>query len=132
MAQACDPQSLLTSAACQLGCLSSKQLKAIQVTLLCAILNGGPVMTCDPPTLLSNAKCLMCLEPWQLDAIAIYLLCQILANGGTGGGGGSGVTCGIVDPVAAPTGSCGIYYRTDTGKMWVWDGAVWQIEIGGP
>jgi len=35
--------------------------------------------------------------------------------------GGGGVSYGTVDPSSAPPGNSGIYYRTDTGGVWVWN-----------
>jgi hypothetical protein len=119
---ACVPQDLLDAARCFV-CLSPTQAQVIRIRLLCAIATSTPMAACDPNTLLEAANCLMCLSPGQLQAIEISLLCQIA--GGSGGGGGTGITCGIVDPVAAPTGSCGLYYRTDNGGVWYWSGAAW-------
>jgi hypothetical protein len=118
---ACNPQDLLDAARCFV-CLSPTQAQVIRIRLLCAIATSTPMAACDPNTLLEAANCLMCLSPGQLQAIEISLLCQIASGAGTGGGG---ATCGIVDPVAAPTGSCGLYYRTDNGAFWAWTGAAW-------
>jgi len=135
MAQSCNPQALFSASPCAVTCLDPKQAKAIQVRLLCAILNGE-IMACDKDTLMANANCLMCLEPWQLDAIMVYLLCQIMASGAVGGG--TVVTCGDVAPVAAPTGTCGLYYQRNTGvspgSLYYWDAgsASWVPLVGGP
>lgn len=83
-------------------------------------------MACDPQTLMTAAACFLCLNPTQLAAINTYLLCQIFSGGGTGG---SGITCGTSDPVAAPAGTCGIYYRTDNGAVWFWNGVAWVVLI---
>lgn len=126
MAVACNPADLMEAARCFV-CLSPTQAQVIRIRLLCAIVNGE-VISCDANSLMAAANCIQCLAPGQLQAIEIYLLCQI-ATSGAGGGGSSGVTCGVVDPVAAPTGSCGVYYRTDNGAVWVWKGAVWLQVI---
>lgn len=79
---------------------------------------------CSATNLVAQAKCFYpCILNGSADAVIIYLLCQIAANGTGGGGGGGtgGVTCGIVDPSGAPTNTCTIYFRTDTGKFWYWD-----------
>lgn len=103
---------------------------AMEVVLLCAILDGETGMACDPQTLISEASCLLCtVPPGMWEAIKVSLLCQIAAGGG-GGGGGSGVTCGVANPVAAPTGTCGLYYRTDDGSLWKWNGAAWGQLLG--
>lgn len=41
-----------------------------------------------------------------------------------------GVTCGTSDPVDAPASGCGLYYRTDTGTVWYWNGSAWIILFG--
>lgn len=119
---ACTPQELMDAARCFL-CLSPGQLQMVRIRLLCAIKDGETV-SCDPQTLLEAAKCLGCLTEGQLEMVEVYLLCQIVSAGGTGGGGG-GATCGTTDPVAAPTGSCGIYYQLASGttpsSLWIWD-----------
>jgi hypothetical protein len=104
--------------------------KYIKLALLCAIANGT-TMDCSSQNLVNQANCLMCQIPsGMVDAIEIYLLCQIASSGGGGGGGGgAGVTCGAVDPVAAPSGTCGLYYRTDNGGVWIWTGAAWLQVI---
>jgi hypothetical protein len=79
----------------------------------------------DPATIVENAKCYDCIPAgFRLSAI-VYLLDAIVAGGGIGG---AGVTCGTTDPVDPPSGSCGLYYRTDTGALFIWDGAVWQFK----
>lgn len=118
MADTCEPSTLMAAAKC-FTCLGPTEQYAIQTYLLCQI--SG--MSCEPATLMDSARCFTCLEESQLAAINTYLLCQILLAGG--GGGGVSVSCGIVNPVAAPTGSCAIYYRTDNGAVWVWNGAGW-------
>jgi hypothetical protein len=55
---------------------------------------------------------------------------KILTKLNTGVGGG-GVTCGAADPVAAPTGTCGLYFKTSNGTLWAWTGAAW-LELIGP
>lgn len=39
------------------------------------------------------------------------------------------VTSGTADPTTAPASTSGLYYRTDTGTLWAWDGAAWQPLI---
>lgn len=119
---ACNAQDLMDAARC-FQCLTPWQLQIVRVRLLCAI-KDSQIVSCDPVVLMEQANCLMCLTPGQLDVVETSLLCQIMSSGG-GGGGGGGATCGTTDPVAAPTGSCGIYYRTDNGALWAWTGSVW-------
>lgn len=42
-----------------------------------------------------------------------------------GGGGGGTVGCGVVDPVAAPSGSCALYFNQLAGSLWGWNGVSW-------
>jgi hypothetical protein len=79
----------------------------------------------DPATIVENAKCFDCIPAGFRQTAIVYLLDQIA---GGGGAGGSGVTCGTSDPVAAPSGSCGIHYRTDTGALFIWDGSQWVFK----
>jgi hypothetical protein len=121
---ATDANTLLAEAACYDCGTPPGQWQLLKLGLLRQILLASdPVADTSPAALLEAAKCYVCMPPglWQL--LELGLLQQIVAGGGTGGGGG--VTCGVVDPVAAPTGSCAIYYRTDTGTIFVWDGAAW-------
>jgi hypothetical protein len=64
-----------------------------------------------------------------LNLIQTQLLCLLVTGGGTGGGG---ATCGSGAPVAAPSGTCGLYYDNDSGSptaggLWFWDngGSAW-------
>ena len=125
----CNTNSLLAQAGC-FSCLAMDQLQLVNTALLCQILQAtNPMASCDVSTLLASARCFEgCTTPAQLMLIQTQLLCEILALSG-GDTGGSGVGCGVVDPVAAPAGGCGIYYRTDTGSVWIWDGAAWVLRI---
>lgn len=118
MAISCEPSSLASAASCY-QCIPKEMQMPILIKLFCTI--SG--MTCEPSSLAQSATCFACIPQNLQMPVLIYLACAI-ANGGTGGGGG--VLCGTVNPTDAPTGTCGIYYRTDTGEVWVWDGAVWQ------
>lgn len=107
------------------------QLQLVNTALLCQILkSSNPMASCDVSTLLASARCFEgCTTPAQLMLIQTQLLCEILAAGGGGGGGGGGVTCGVVNPTEAPVIGCGLYYRTDTGSIWIWDGASWVLRV---
>lgn len=124
----CDTSELMASSNC-FSCLEPYQLQLINTSLLCQILQAyTPMASCDVSALLASSNCFACLQPAQLLWLQTQLLCEILAVAGGGAGGGA-VTCGLVNPVAAPTTTCGIYYRTDTGSIWLWDGAAWQQKI---
>lgn len=88
--------------------------------------NGNPV----PDTtqeLITEANCLICLVP---PGMLPYLMIQAIRGISGGGGSGGGVTCSTADPVAAPSGSCALHYRTDNGSLWKWNGAAWQALLG--
>lgn len=91
------------------------------------VANGEPV----PETtqgLISEANCLICLVP---PGMLPYLMIQAIRNISSGGGGsGGGVTCSNADPVAPPSGSCGLHYRNDNGALWKWNGATWDQLLG--
>jgi hypothetical protein len=121
----------MSDASC-FACLAMDQLQMVNTALLCQLLQTlSPMATCDPATLLESAKCFAgCASPAQLMVIQTQLLCEILAvAGGIGPGGGSGVTCGVGAPAAPPSGTCGIYYSTDTGSIYIWDGAAWILRL---
>lgn len=88
--------------------------------------NGDPVPA-TTQELVTEANCLMCAVP---PGMLPYLMITALRNIAGGGGGIGGVTCGSGDPVAAPSGSCGLYVDTDAPpSLWAWDGAAWQQLI---
>lgn len=80
-------------------------------------------MACDTTTLLTDA----CtygytgLSDRDLKIVQLVLLC----NGG-GGGGGGGVTSGNGPPVAAPSGSAGIYFDLLTGVQYNYYDGSWH------
>lgn len=107
--------------------LSGSALQAIRVYILNAIANGETVPTAAQD-LITAAKCyIACIPEGALGAIEVYLLTQI-ANGG-GGAGGSGITCSELDPVAAPTGSCGMHINIVDETLWFWNGTTWVALI---
>ncbi len=98
---------------------------AMEVVLLCAILDGETGMACDPQTLISEASCLLCtVPPGMWEAIKVSLLCQIA--GGGGGGGTIQVYTGAAPPAAPddPT-KPALFYPTGGGTLFQWDGAAW-------
>ena len=111
------------------------QLLLIQTQLLFDILGGGSSMTtlAQAQAKLDEAGCLNCFTAYQLALIQSQLLIDIAAGGG---GGSSCLLCGDVDPVAAPTCECGLYYNRISGGVWVWIagppfGPLWLQVIGG-
>lgn len=91
------------------------------------IRNGEPV-SADPQALLREANCLICKLSPGMVPYAILASAINIANTGAGGG----VDYGTADPVAAPAGDSGWYYRTDTYQLWVWNPvtATWDPIVG--
>ncbi len=77
---------------------------------------------CTASNLATLSKCLNGLTPVQMASIQTYLLCQ-LSGGGSGIGG---VTSGVGPPVAAPSGSTGIYFDTATGVQYNYYSGAWH------
>ncbi len=114
------PQEIAESAKCFSCIPAGAQLQAL------VYLFGQIAGVTDPATIIEGAKCFSCLPQGILLQALVYLAGQIASGGSVGGGG---VTCSTADPVAAPSGSCAIHYRTDTGAIWIWDGAAWQFKV---
>ena len=120
MAVACDPQSLVSAAAC-FDLLPVQIQVAILARLACAIRDGDTV-ACDPQALVTDAQCIIqCVPPGMNFSVLIPIFCAI-ANGG--GGGSSCVLCDTVDPTIAPAGcTCALAYNTVNGSFWYWNAA---------
>lgn len=90
MALDCSPQTIATDSTC-FRCIPEKDLAAMQVYLLCQILqNSNPMADCSPQAIRDASSCFRCsLSGKELYAAMVYLLCQILDTGGGGGGGGA-------------------------------------------
>lgn len=128
----CSASELMASAKC-FGGVQAQYMPAINAVLLCKILQAvDPMATCDTSDLLASSKCFLGLPFDQLQAINTQLLCEILNAGGTGGQ--SCISGGTEDPVAAPDCSYALYYREDTGAVWLWlpGTSAWAKIIGGP
>jgi hypothetical protein len=77
---------------------------------------------------MDGARCMVCIPPGKRDAVMIYLLCQLAQGAGI-----SSITCGVIDPVTAPTGNCGMYVNIAAGTIWYWDNTTlaWIQFAGG-
>jgi hypothetical protein len=113
---------LATSSRCFVN-LSPPQQKAIQIYLLCAIINGTAV-TCDPNTLADDAKCFTGISPIQQEAMIVYLLCQIAS--GQGGTGATFGDYGGIAPNFTPQNGTGIAIDTSNQTLWVYDNGGWH------
>ncbi len=109
----CEQNDLATSAACFMG-MPPIQLKAVQIALLCAAINGT-TLSCDKDSLAEAAKCYMGMPPIQQDAVIIVLLCQLLASISSGGTfAGTGSPEGVLTANPGST-----YLQLDGGNFWV-------------
>jgi len=124
-------QEKLDEAGC-LNCFTVYQLLLIQTQLLFDILNGAGTMTTfdQAQSKLNDANCLSCFTSYQLQLIQSQLLFDISSGGS---GGASCLLCGAINPVAAPTCTCALYYNTANGSFWYWDNGLltWVMLIGG-
>jgi|GEM_PF-2034991 len=125
MATAIDPTQFLEAAKCSFQCIPPGMIWYAVLAALTDVANGDPVPT-DTNEIIDEARCLSQCIPAGFLPYAILAAVSNISGGGTGG---SGVECGAADPAAAPSGSCGLYYRTDNGNLWFWDGAAWQAMI---
>lgn len=113
----------LQADACEnkIPCMSDRQLMVAWVQLLIDSLGG----TVDMPTLMEDACAngLDCMSDRQLRIIGTQLLLNASLSGG--------VTYGTSNPTTAPPGNGGVYYRTDTGQVWIWNpvGLTWDLII---
>lgn len=105
---------------------ASTPYQLAKLALLCSILKTmNPMATCDLPTLLSDAKCFCAVTNKPFEKVELQLLCEIRAAFSGAVSGVTGVDCGSADPVAPPVTGCTLYYRTDTGGLFGWDGGAW-------
>lgn len=127
MATAVEAQPLITEANCLLCKIPPGAVWYVVLAVI-DLINSGDTVPTDPDELMSAARCLQCEVP---PGLVPYLILQSLIDfsGGGGGGGTGGVTCSTADPVAAPANSCTLHYRTDTGSLWMWNGAAWVALI---
>lgn len=123
---AAEVKTLIDSVPCDL-CNSPPGLQMYLVlAALIDVANGDPV----PDTtqgLITEADCLLCMVP---PGLVPYLMVQAIRGISGAVISGGGVSCSTADPVAAPTGTCGLHYRTDDGSLWKWNGAAWGQLLG--
>lgn len=132
----CTPQAVATDSTC-FRCLPEKDLAAMQVYLLCQILQQyNPAMICTPQSLRDASTCYRCeLSGKELYAAQVYLLCQILNN--LGGGGNSTVVWHFNHAPDVPGGDIVIIafdHQPGCNSIWWWDPtlAVWtEFDVEG-
>ncbi len=116
---AIDPQAAI-DAAQPWCCVPQGDLWFAVLAALIDVGNGDPVPSTND--LLAQVACLKCaVQSGDLPLLILGAVAGITGGGGSGGG----VTCGNGVPVAAPTGSCGLYYDKLTNIIYQWDGAAW-------
>lgn len=82
----CDAQALADSINCLQATIWPQLGEAVEIVLLCAILDGTPMSSCDPQYLIEQAKCIYAtIPPGAMQAVKLSLLCQIAGGGSSGG-----------------------------------------------
>jgi|SRR6185436_5583269 len=123
----CDPGELLALTGC-CDTYSQHDLLRIIVGARCQLLQLiDPMATCDFSQLMQDTSALAGKSPHDLLRIIAGVDCEILQAGGTGGQ--SCLLCGDVDPVAAPSCTCAMYYNKMMGALWIWnnDTLAWEL-----
>lgn len=118
-------QTLINDVPCDL-CNAPPGLAWYMVAAAMIDLANGESVPMTTQELISQTDCLQCLVP---PGLLPYVMIQALRGISTSISSGGGVTCGAADPVAAPSGSCGVYFNTATQSFWAWDGAAWVALI---
>jgi hypothetical protein len=127
MAVECGAVALADAAKC-LSCLSPQIQGAIQIRLLCALINGE-TMTCSATTLVAEATSSMYANlptPIQ-QAIITHLLCQLAS----GAAGSIGTTFGNYgggpnEPTFTPASGTGVAVDTFDGTVWYYYSGSWH------
>ncbi len=81
------------------------------------------------PTLAELNEQIACLRCAVQSGDVPLLILGAVSAIAAGGGSGGGVACGAVNPVAAPSGTCALYFNTVAHSLWVWNGAAWEALI---
>lgn len=122
MAISCEPADLTTAAKC-FTCVPRSMQKPVELYLL-AVAAGLGTDYAAVQAMVTAAKCMTCVPRSMWEQVELYLLC--LAAGGGGASGESGVTSGSGAPVAAPSGTCGLYIDTDNGLLYTYYLGAWH------
>jgi hypothetical protein len=132
---ACTPSELLALTAC-CDTYSQHALLRLIVGARCQTLQLiDPMAACDFNTWLQDTSFLKGKSIHDLLRIIVGVECAVLNAGGLGGD--SCILCGTVDPVAAPSCDCALYYKRTVdgnGEFWYWDAdtLAWVKFLGGP
>lgn len=121
----CTVQGIADNATC-FRCVPEKDLAAMQVYLLCQILQQyNQTMDCSVQAILDASSCIRCsMSGKELYAAMVYLLCQIADSAGAVGGGS--VRHGIGAPVGVNPGTTTVQYTDDlTGIQYTYSGGNW-------
>jgi hypothetical protein len=115
---ATDANSLLAEAACY-GCTGQGLLQLLKLGLLRQLLLASdPMADTTPNTLLASAACYGCVSDKDRQLLELGLLKAIVDAGGLGTGG---ITTGTDAPTDPPASGAGVYYKTDTFNLYVWN-----------
>lgn len=119
---------LIQDARCIDSCVPPGMRQSIIIYLLAQIAG----VSADPQTLVTNAQCVDHCVPAGMRASVIANLLNTIEENGGAGGSGSVLCSANSDPVAAPAGDCGIFYRLDVGQVWLWNAgtASWNLILG--
>lgn len=121
----CNVQALMAGSG-GFNAVAATPYQLTKLVLLChAIQQLNPAMTCNVPALMKDAACFCAVANTPFEKVELQLLCELVnAISGTISGV-TGVNCGQADPVAPPVSGCTIYYRSDNGAFWFWNGSAW-------
>lgn len=126
----CNAQVLMQEGNCFCG-VTVRPFQIAKLALLCEMIKIlNPMATCDLPTLMQSAKCFCGVTTNPFEMVELQMLCELRSALSGGISGVTGVDCGTGDPVAAPISGCTLYYRTDNGNLWMWNGSAWILLIG--
>lgn len=76
---------------------------------------------------IAGSACWRCIADFQ--AAELFLLNQIATDTAAAAAAAGQVQCGAADPVAAPTGSCSLYYNTSTTALFEWIAPNWVLKV---
>lgn len=77
--------------------------------------------------IIAGSACFRCLS--DFNAAQLFLLNSIATDTAAAAAAAGQVQCGAVDPVAAPTGSCSLYYNTSTTALFEWIAPNWILKV---
>lgn len=114
-----DPQEAV-DAAQPWCCIPQGDLWYGVLAALIAVGNGDPMP--DAQELMDDIACLKCaIQSGDVPLLILGAVSSIAS-----GGSGSSTPCGSGPPVAAPSGTCGLYIDTDDGTLYEYYNGAWH------